>query len=54
MNSFNIFEIVMKKNNSKESRMNDNLTKYIEKYIFRSIDNEVIMQRFQNMKTRRN
>ncbi len=34
--------------------MNDNLIKYIEKYIFRSIDNEKIMQRFQNMKTRLN
>jgi hypothetical protein len=34
--------------------MNDNLTKCIEKYIFHSIDNEIIMQWFQNMKTRRN
>jgi hypothetical protein len=34
--------------------MNDNLIKYIEKYIFHSINNEIIMQRFQNMKTRRN
>ena len=30
--------------------MNDNLIKYIEKYIFRSINNEIIMQQFQNMK----
>ena len=27
---------------------------YIEKDIFRSIDNEVIIQQFQNMKTRQN
>ena len=32
----------------------DNLIKYIEKYIFCSIDNEIIMQRFENMKTRLN
>ncbi|XP_062118781.1 uncharacterized protein LOC133832456 [Humulus lupulus] len=31
--------------------MNDFLLVYIEKYIFNSLDNEVIMQRFQNMKT---
>ena len=34
--------------------MNDNLTKCIEKYIFHSIDNEIIIQRLQNMKIRRN
>jgi hypothetical protein len=34
--------------------MNDNLIVYIEKDIFHSIDNKVIMQRFQNMKTHRN
>ncbi|XP_062099773.1 uncharacterized protein LOC133805613 [Humulus lupulus] len=33
--------------------MNDCLLVYIEKDIFNSLDNEVIMQRFQNMKTRR-
>ena len=33
--------------------MNDNLLVYIEKNIFNSLDNEVIMQRFQGMKTRR-
>ena len=33
--------------------MNDNLLVYIEKDIFNSLDNEVIMQRFQGMKTRR-
>jgi hypothetical protein len=42
------------KNISKESRINENLIIYIEKYIFCSINNEVIIQRFQNMKTRRN
>ena len=34
--------------------MNDSLIVYIEKDIFHRIDNEVIMQRFQNMKTLRN
>ena len=34
--------------------MNDSLIVYIEKDIFHSIDNEAIMQQFQNMKTRRN
>ena len=34
--------------------MNENLIIYIEKYIFHNIGNEVIMQRFQNMKTHRN
>ncbi|XP_038698098.1 zinc finger MYM-type protein 1-like [Tripterygium wilfordii] len=33
--------------------MNDSLVVYIEKEIFSSIDNETIMKRFQNMKTRR-
>ena len=33
--------------------MNDGLIVYIEKDIACSIDNETIMQRFQNMKTRR-
>ena len=34
--------------------INDSLIVYIEKDIFHSIDNKAIMQRFQNMKTRRN
>ena len=34
--------------------MNYSLIVYIEKDISRSIDNEVIIQRFQNIKTRRN
>ena len=33
--------------------MNDCLIVYIEKDVTCSIDNEIIMQRFQNMKTRR-
>jgi len=33
--------------------MNDNLVTYIEKDIFSCVTNEAIMQRFQNMKTRR-
>ena len=33
--------------------MNDNLIVYIEKDVFNSIDNESIIQRFHNMKSRR-
>ena len=33
--------------------MNDCLVMYIEKKVACSIDNEIIMQRFQNIKTRR-
>ena len=33
--------------------MNDNLIVYIEKDIFDKVDNEVIMQRYQRMKPRR-
>jgi hypothetical protein len=33
--------------------MNDSLIVYIEKNIFDEIDNEVIVKRFQNIKTRR-
>jgi hypothetical protein len=33
--------------------MNDSLVVYIEKDIFDKIDNEVIMKRFQNIKTRK-
>ena len=33
--------------------MNDNLVVYIKKNIFDEIDNEVIIKRFQNIKTRR-
>ena len=33
--------------------MNDCLVMYIEKNVAYSIDNEIIMQRFQNIKTRR-
>jgi hypothetical protein len=33
--------------------INDCLVTYIEKYIFKTISNEKIMQRFQGMKTRR-
>ena len=40
--------------NRMENRwMNDCLMVYIEKYVACSIDNETIMQRFQNMKTRK-
>ena len=37
----------------KDEKMNDCLLAYIEKDIFNNIDNEAIMQRFQNMKNRR-
>ena len=33
--------------------MNDNLLVYVERDIFNSLSNEIIMQRFQGMKTRR-
>ncbi|KAL7253587.1 hypothetical protein ACSBR1_008010 [Camellia fascicularis] len=33
--------------------LNDCLVAYIEKYVFDSVDNELIMQRFQNLKSRR-
>ncbi|PRQ45095.1 putative HAT dimerization domain-containing protein [Rosa chinensis] len=33
--------------------MNDCLISYVEKDIFTSIDNETILQRFQNIKSRR-
>jgi hypothetical protein len=41
------------RNKIRDKWMNDNLIVYIEKYIFDTIDNEIIMKRFQNMKTRR-
>ena len=34
--------------------LNDSLVVYIEKEIFDSIDNELILNRFQNMDSRRN
>ena len=33
--------------------MNDSLIIYIEKDIFNNIDNEIILKRFQNIKTQR-
>jgi hAT family C-terminal dimerisation region len=33
--------------------LNDYLVTYIERDLFKNVDNERIMQRFQNMKTRR-
>ena len=33
--------------------MNDNMVIFIEREIFDGIGNDVVMQRFQNMKTRR-
>jgi hypothetical protein len=33
--------------------LNDCLVTYIERDLFKNVDNERIMQRFQNMKTRR-
>ncbi|KAF8411895.1 hypothetical protein HHK36_004453 [Tetracentron sinense] len=41
------------RNRMGDELMNDCLVAYIEKDIFDSIDNEAIIQRFQNMKTRR-
>ena len=41
------------RNRMGDQLMNDNLIVYVEKDIFDSIDNEVIMQHFQSMKPRR-
>ena len=35
----------------RDKRINNSLIVYIEKDIFNEIDNEIIMKRFQNMKT---
>ena len=54
--AFSAMKIVKNRLRSQMSNqwMNDSLIVYIEKDIFHSINNEVIMQRFQNMKTHRN
>jgi hypothetical protein len=41
------------RNRIKDKWMNDNSVVYIEKYIFDTINNEIIMKRFQKMKTRK-
>jgi hypothetical protein len=52
---FSVMHIVKSRlrNRMGDKWMNDSLVAYIEKDIFDKIDNEVIMKRFQNMKTRR-
>ena len=40
-------------NRMEDQWMNDCLVVYMERYVVCNIDNETIMQRFQNMKTRR-
>ncbi|MBT1569667.1 hAT transposon family protein, partial [Klebsiella pneumoniae] len=52
--AFSAMKIVKNRQRSRMSDqwMNDSLIVYIEKNIFHSIDNEVIMQRFHDMKTR--
>ena len=52
---FSIMHIVKSRlrNRMRDKWMNDNLVVYIEKDIFNKIDNEAIMKRFQNIKTRR-
>jgi hypothetical protein len=54
--AFSAMKIVKNRLRSRMSDqwMNDSLIVYIEKDIFHSIDNEAIMQWFQNIKTRRN
>ena len=54
--AFSAMKIVKNRLRSRMSDQwtNDSLIVYIEKDIFHSIDNEAIMQRFQNMKTHRN
>ena len=41
------------RNRMEDQLMNDQLLVYVEKYIFDSIDNNTIVQHFQNIKTRR-
>ncbi|XP_062076272.1 uncharacterized protein LOC133781179 [Humulus lupulus] len=41
------------RNKMRDEWLNDSLTVYLEKDIFNTIDNETIIHRFQNMKTRR-
>ena len=50
--AMNIIKTVLH-NKMGDEFLTDCLVCYIEKDVFRSIDNEAIMQRFQNMKTRR-
>ena len=40
------------RNRMRDQWMNDCLVTYIESDVFDTVDNEAIMQRFQNMKTR--
>ena len=53
--AFSAMKIVKNRlrNRMRDSWMNDYLVTYIEKDIFYKIDNEKILQCFQNMKTRR-
>ena len=53
--SFSIMKYIKNKlhNRMGDQWMNDCLIVYIEKDVAYSIDNETIMQRFQNMKTRK-
>jgi hypothetical protein len=52
---FSVMHVVKSRlrNRMGDKWMNDNLVVYIEKNIFDEIDNEVIMKRFQNIKTRK-
>jgi len=52
---FSVMHIIKSRlrNRMGDKWMNDSLVVYIEKDIFDKIDNEVIMKRFQNMKTQR-
>ena len=53
--AFSAMKIVKNRlrNRMGDSLMNDCLITYIEKDVFEMVDNEAIIQRFQNMKTRR-
>ena len=53
--SFSAMEYIKNelRNRMREQWMNDCLVVYIERDVTCSIDNETIIQRFQNMKTRR-
>jgi hypothetical protein len=54
--AFSAMKIVKNRLHSRMSDqwMNDSFIVYIEKDIFHRINNEAIMQRFQNIKTRQN
>ena len=53
--AFSVMKIIMNRlhNRIRDAWMNDCLVTYIERDIFNSIDNKLIIQRFQNIKSHR-